>query len=89
MCLLFLEELYCVKKPKYNSLVTAMENLGPTCQLIVLVFDSLGHIHTVVKVLQKISNYRKRVYLEETMFPLPLNCKTHNGLLNCLHLLAY
>ena len=29
------------------------------------------------------------VYLEKTMFPLPLNCKTHNGLLNCLNLLDY
>ena len=44
---------------------------------------------TVGKVLFNISNYRKHVYLEETMFPLPLNCKTHNGLLNWLNLLDY
>src|SRR4029434_7846731 len=36
-----------------------------------------------------ISNYRKHVYLEETTFPLPLNCKTHNGLLNRLNLMDH
>ena len=49
----------------------------------------IGGLHKVGKVLLNISNYRKHVYLEETMFPLPLNCKTHNGLLNCLNLLDY
>lgn len=51
--------------------------------------DTINKGQTVGKVLFNISNYRKHVYLEETVFPLPLKCKTHNGLLNCLKLLDY
>ena len=100
---LFLEESYSAKKLKYHSLITASENIGYKCQLIVPGFGSLGHVYrlavrglfiggqhkTKAKVQLNISNYRKHVYLEQTMFPLPLNCKTHNGLLTCLNWLDY
>ncbi len=85
---LFMEDSYCSKILKYQSLISTVENLGYKCQFIVLVFGSLGHVHrlvvrglcigglskgqTVGKVLFNLSNYRKHVYLEKAMFPIPL-----------------
>ncbi len=42
---LFMEDSYCSKILKYQSLILTVENLGYKCQLIVLVFGSLGHVH--------------------------------------------
>ncbi len=42
---LFMEDSYCSKILKYQSLISTVENLGYKCQLIVLVFGSLGHVH--------------------------------------------
>jgi len=40
---LFMEDSYCSKILKYQSLISTTENLGYKCQL--LVFGSLGHVH--------------------------------------------
>ncbi len=45
---LFMEDSYCSKILKYQSLISTIENLGYKCQLIVLVFGSLGHVHRLV-----------------------------------------
>ena len=37
--------LYKFNTVKYQSLITAIENLGYKCKLIVLVSGSLGHVH--------------------------------------------
>ncbi len=38
----FMEDSYCSKILKYQSLISTIENLGYKCHLIVLVFGSLG-----------------------------------------------
>jgi len=40
---LFMEDSYCSKILKHQSLISTTENLGYKCQL--LVFGSLGHVH--------------------------------------------
>ena len=53
----------------------------------------IGELHkTKAKQLAKIcsiSTIIGSIFIWKTMIPLPLNCNTHNGLLNCLHLLEY
>ena len=43
-----MEDSYLSKTVKYQSLISTIENLGYRCQLIVLVFGSLGHVHRLV-----------------------------------------
>ncbi len=44
---LFMEDSYCSKILKYQSLISTVENLGYKCQFIVQVFGSLGHVHSL------------------------------------------
>ena len=43
-----LEEAFLTKQVKYQPLVQAITHIGYTCQLVVLIFGSLGHIHRLV-----------------------------------------
>ena len=66
---LFLEESYCAKNE--NIILRIMTVDCPSF------WQPKSHSQagqTVGKVLLNVSNYRKHVYLEETMLSLPLNC---------------
>ena len=43
-----LEAAFVTKQLKYQPLVQASLHLGYKCQLIVLIFGSLGHVHRLV-----------------------------------------
>ena len=45
---LYMDICFTTKMMKYQPLVECVKSLGYTCQLIVLVFGSLGHVHKLV-----------------------------------------
>ena len=74
-----LEAAFVTKQLKYQPLVQAISQLGYKCQLIVLIFGSLGHVHRLVVrglrmigILLCICYYWQSLYLEEKVLHVPI-----------------